>query len=169
MPISGVTGAGNDLATTIPPDGHSPVFYGLCRRAFTMIELIVVIAILGTLAALIIPRVSWMEPPKRILQRSFIEAVDMAKNGFSVRFRIDKDENSGIVPEILIKEEENTESTWKAFEMRWKPEGKEWAFDPELIYFFQDGTCTPAKITWGTYPYVENYLLTVTGYLVENK
>ena len=141
------------------------------RRAFTMIELIVVSALLGLLAVLVIPRVLWEEPPKRILQRAFIEAVDIAKDGASVRFRIDKEENKGaIITEILVKDDEagKAENVWKALKMRWEPAGNAWIFDPEMIYFYQDGVCTPAKIVWGTPPYQENYLLTVTGYLVES-
>jgi hypothetical protein len=139
-----------------------------------MVELIAIVAILGVLVMIITPRMTWMEPPKRILQRAFIEAVDMARDGVSIRFRVDKIDNVGtIIPEILVKEKANEfdmkgESTWKAFEMRWQPTGNGWTFEPEIIYFSQDGICTPAKISWGTSPYDERYLLTVTGYLVEN-
>ena len=167
--MRGAAGEGNTKVKTISPAGLSHTFLGHCRRAFTMIEIIIIVLILGLLAALIIPRMTWMEPPKRVLQRAFIEAVDMARNGVSIRFRVDIDNDRSIVSEILTKDEEKLESTWKAFEMRWKTEGKGWTFNPELIYFFQDGTCTPARISWGAHPYTENYLLTVTGYLFENK
>jgi prepilin-type N-terminal cleavage/methylation domain-containing protein len=150
------------------------VFFNSCRRAFTMIELIVTVAILSTLAALIVPRISWMEPPQRTLQRAFIEAVDLAQSGISIRFRVDKEENIGaIICEVLVKEETTSgferkvERVWKTFDMRWKPTGKEWAFEPEIIYFYQNGMCTTAKITWGKLSYSDNYLLTVTGFLVE--
>jgi len=142
-----------------------------------MVELIVIIAIVGTLAVLVVPHISWIEPPKRVLQRAFIEAVDIARNGTSVRFRIDKEENIGaIIPEVLVRDAEkerdvgkNAEGTWKAFNMQWQPAGKLWVFEPEIIYFSQDGICTPAKITWGRSPYEEKYLLTVTGFLVDDK
>ena len=167
--LHGIASEENVFAMTIQPAGLSHMFLGTCRRAFTMIELIVIVAILGMLAVLVIPRISWMEPPKQVLQRAFIEAVDMARNGVSIRFRVDVENNGSIVTEILTKDKEKMVSTWKAIDMRWKPEGKGWTFNPELIYFFQDGTCTPARITCGTIPYVDNYLLTVTGYLMENK
>ncbi|MCL2767831.1 MAG: hypothetical protein FWE49_03790 [Synergistaceae bacterium] len=140
-----------------------------------MIELIVTAAILSLLAVLVLSRVSWIEPNKRILQRAFIEAGEIAKSGTSIRFRVDNEENRGaFVSEVLVKDEkkevwEKGAVTWKAVDMRWRPDGKEWVFKPEIIYFFQDGMCTPARITWGTHPNVENYLLTVTGYLVEHK
>jgi type II secretory pathway pseudopilin PulG len=136
-----------------------------------MIELIVMIAIVGLLAALISPHISWMEPPQRTLQRAFVEAIDIARSGVSIRFRVDKEENKGaIIAEVLIKEKEKetdvkAESTWKTYTMQWAPTGKAWTFKPEIIYFYQDGMCTPAKIMWGTSPSNEVYLLTVTGYL----
>ncbi|MCL1941393.1 MAG: type II secretion system GspH family protein, partial [Synergistaceae bacterium] len=95
--------------TTIDVDFVQTKFMVLKTRrgAFTMIELIVVVALLGILAVLVVPKVSWMEPPKRVLQRSFIEAGEMARNGLSVRFSVDKKENRGeIIPEVLVKEEE---------------------------------------------------------------
>ena len=145
------------------------------RRAFTMIELIVVIAIIGLLAALISPHVTWMEPPQRTLQRAFLEAIDMAQSGISIRFRVDKEENIGtILVEVLTRGNENEnkfeskpEPVWKAYKIQWQPTGKAWTFEPEIIYIFQNGMCTPAKITWGKIPYSENYLLSVTGHLVE--
>ena len=143
------------------------------RRAFTLIEIILVVALLGTLAMMIVPRALWTEPPKRVLQRALIEAVDIARSGVSVRFRIDKEENIGaVIPEILVKDNEaagNAEGTWKPFKARWELTGNSWTFKPEIIYFFQDGMCTPARITWGTFTNdEEKYLLTVTGYLVED-
>ena len=139
-----------------------------------MIELFVIIAIISVLAALLAPRIAWEEPPRRVLQRALIEAVDTARSGASIRFRIDREGNIGtIIPEILVRDEENefgrrTEATWQPLRMRWEPTGNTWVFDPEIIYFFQDGMSTPARITWGNFPDEENFLLTVTGYLVEH-
>lgn len=143
------------------------------RKAFTMFEIIVVVAIIGILTVIVVPSVVWVEPPQRALQRAFIEAVDTARSGASIRFRVDKEENIGaIIVEVYLKDTENeiggkAESVWKAYQMQWQPTGKEWTFKPEIIYFYQDGMCTPAKIMWGKPPNNENYLLTVTGFLVE--
>ena len=143
------------------------------RRAFTLIEIMVIVAIIAILAVIVTPHALWMEPPQRTLQRAFIEAIDTAKSGATMRFRIDKEENIGaIVVEVYVKERINEfggkeEGAWMAYKMQWEPTGNAWAFKPDIIYFYQDGMCTPAKIMWGKVPYNENYLLTVTGYLVE--
>lgn len=137
------------------------------RKGFTMVELIVIVALLGLLVVVISPRLSWMEPPKRVLQRALLEAVEISRTGASVRFRV---ENSQIVPEILLKGEGNTrEGEWALLKMENPPLGDAWKFEPEIAYFFPDGTSSPAKLTYGTPPEAEIFLLTVTGYLVEAK
>ncbi len=48
------------------------------------------------------------------------------------------------------------------------PENSGWKFEPEIIYFYTDGSCSPAKISWlaeNSYEsQADNYILTVTGY-----
>ncbi|MBR0070086.1 MAG: hypothetical protein IJP97_06290, partial [Synergistaceae bacterium] len=57
---------------------------------------------------------------------------------------------------------------WQNIEMRNLPEGYGWQFDPEVIYFYSDGSCTPARISWAGKNVSERdadeYILTVTGY-----
>lgn len=141
------------------------------RRGFTMVELIVIVAIIGFLIAIVAPRISWTEDPKRVLQRSLLEAVETARKGLSLRFRAEKAAYGGlIVPEIFIKgEKEQLEGRWVELKMQHPPIGSAWKLTPEMLYFFSDGTCTPGRLEYGQPPNNEKFLMTVTGYLVDEK
>lgn len=166
------------------------------KKAFTLIEILLVLAIMGLMAGVAIPRLSfYFEPPAAGLQRVIEEAEDKALSGIPVRLSIKSDSVSRrgyIFAEGLTQREveENSLSAflgtdknkptvleWQQLKMRYLPETGGWRFSPEVIYFYSDGSCTPAKISWenpdapitsSNKP--DEYILTVTGYcmLVNN-
>ena len=49
----------------------SPLFGEVRRRGFTLIEIMIVLTIVGLMAAVLVPRISfYYEPPAALLQRS---------------------------------------------------------------------------------------------------
>ena len=139
------------------------------------------------LASVMLPRISfYFEPPSAVLQRAIEEASDLALSGVPVRFSIKPEGQSKrgeIITEALMKREVPEDSLsaflgtninkpvvleWQNIEMRNLPEGYGWQFDPEVIYFYSDGSCTPARISWAGKNVSERdadeYILTVTGY-----
>ena len=156
------------------------------RSGFTLIEIMLVIAITGTLAGVLLPKMSfYFEPPVSFLQRTIEEAGDKALSGISVRLVLKpgKDSRRGeIEVEALLKKEVAADSLsaflgtnknsnvleWQKIEMSNPPTGDGWFIEPDIIYFYTDGSCTPAKISYLDYGKpesdAENYILTVTGY-----
>ena len=160
------------------------------RKAFTLIEIMIVLVIIGTLAGVMLPRISfYFEPASAVLQRAFEQAGNMALSGTPVRFSVEHGISSArgkIVAEALKKKEEPSDSLstflgtaankptvleWQKLEMRDIPEGEGWQFKPEMIYFYTDGSCSPARITFAPRGVSESeadeYVLTVTGYCVQ--
>jgi prepilin-type N-terminal cleavage/methylation domain-containing protein len=150
------------------------------RSGFTLIEVMLVVAIMAMMATMVLPRSFFsFDPPLRALQRTVQELSDLALDGYSVRLRMeiaDRADRGRVVVEALTKVEDrfnpaNSTLDWKPVAIRHPLEGADWFLDPEVIYFYSDGTCTPARIlradkntriTNG-----ETALLTVTGFLFE--
>lgn len=139
------------------------------------------------LASVMLPRLSFhFEPPSAVLQRAIEEASNLALSGTPVRLSINAERNSNrgeIFPEALKKREVPEDSLsaflgtdvnkpvvleWQDIEMKNLPDGNGWRFEPEVIYFYSDGSCTPARISWAAGNISERdadeYILTVTGY-----
>ena len=157
--------------------------------AFTLIEIIIVLFITGMLASVFLPRISfYFGSQSSVLQRAFEEATDLALSGVSVRFQVKpiRDGRGSIQVQALLKREVPKGSIsafmgtkpseaeileWRNVRLKNALEGENWKFEPPIIYFFNDGSCTPAKISWaapGTSDSrADKYVLTVTGYCVE--
>ena len=157
------------------------------RSGFTLLEIMIVVMITGILASVAIPRISMQfEPYSALLQRAFEEAENMALSGTPVRFSVKTKNNRSrgtITAEALVQKEEPEDSLsaflgtasnkpavfeWQEVEMKSLPDGDGWKFDPKIIHFYTDGSCSPAKISYAPQNVsdfdADEYVLTVTGY-----
>lgn len=157
------------------------------RLAFTLMEIMIVLAVVGLMAAVLLPRLSsWSDPPLTVLQRSVEEAGELAMSGAPVRFVLAPAQEGGARGEIRVeafvrKERDSADLSaflgtarpeddiweWTPVALRHPPYGGAWGMEPETIQFFTDGSCTPARISWGEGRGAETFLLTVTGWCVE--
>ena len=160
------------------------------RKAFTLIEIMIVLVIIGTLAGVMLPRMSfYFESDSAILQKAIEQASNLAMSGTPVRFSVEREMGSGrgvIVAEALMKKEAPEDSLsvflgtnlnrpavleWQEIELKNLPDGDGWRFNPEVIYFYTDGSCSPARIYYASRNVSDNeadeYVLTVTGYCVK--
>ena len=150
-------------------------------------EIMIVVVIFGVMAAAVLPRFSfYTEPTQTLLQRSVDEAENRALAGVSIRFVLKPGEHSRrgeITAEALVKKEpdphslsgflgtskpENEVLEWTPMTLSYPLEGEGWRMEPDIVYFYTDGSCTPARISWLTPGSperdAENFFLTVTGY-----
>ena len=141
------------------------------------------------MASVALPRLSfYVEPRSAVLQRMIEEAGEMALSGTAVRLSVKEEDSThhgAIVAEAYLKRELPEDSLsvflgtagnkpevleWREVKLKNIPSGENWRFDPEVIYFFTDGSCTPARINYAPDGYGNNdeqYILTVTGYCME--
>ena len=159
------------------------------RKGFTLLEIMIVVMIIGMMASVAVPRISMQfEPYSAVLQRAFEEAGNMALSGTPVRLSVKKEtarERGTITAEALRQKEEPQDSLsvflgtaankpvvleWQKLKLKNAPEGDGWKFKPEIIYFYTDGSCSPARISYaprGVSDFdADEYVLTVTGYCV---
>ncbi|MDR1049467.1 MAG: prepilin-type N-terminal cleavage/methylation domain-containing protein [Synergistaceae bacterium] len=154
--------------------------YGGRRKGFTLLEIVVVAAIAALIATLALPRGFFSaDSTFQALNRAVLELSDIALDGYSIRLRMEIAEEADrgrIVAEVLAAAEGARDPArpaleWKPLQTRYPLEGEEWRLEPEIVYFYSDGTCTPARILRAERDVrVENgeaALLTVTGFLFE--
>lgn len=141
------------------------------RTGFTLVELLVVMFILGLLASFLTNNLTWTESPQRILQKSFQELVIRTEQGQVLRVKADLEagEKKGkLITEHYVQGKE--ELVWEEFMLQDAPVGDQWAMTPPIVYFFADGTATPAVILHyhadDSNAEPDKYYLTVTGYVV---
>ncbi len=149
------------------------------RDGFTLIEIMVVVVILGLMAAMIAPRISiYYEPPMTALRRNIDELSNLALSGVSVRIRQDGDPFSKLRGAVTVeafakvsddKQPSRTELAWVPWKPTYPMTGEGWLLEPKIIYFYSDGSCTPARISYGadnaSPSEQDKAILTVTGYL----
>ena len=178
---------------------HSVWRGGAVRKTcpgFTLMEILIVLTIFGLLATVMLPRISfYFEPPSALLQRSIEEAGNMALSGVSIRFVLKPAQSSpgggaggkrgNILVEALLRQEVDSNDlsaflgtararegalAWTPVQLTYPPAGNGWHMEPETVYFYRDGSCTPARISWAGPGVPEReadlFLLTVTGYCV---
>jgi hypothetical protein len=144
---------------------------------------LLVVAIIAMMAAMVLPKgFLFIDPPLRTMQRVITEISDLALSGYSVRLRMEivsgssRNDRGIVVIEALTKVEDRFDP--QKYTMEWQPvqlghtlEGEGWSLEPEIVYFYSDGTCTPARILYADKdtPISEGdtALLTVTGFLFE--
>lgn len=160
------------------------------RRAFTLIEIMIVLVIIGTTAGVMLPRMTFVfEADTAKLQRMAEEAMDRSLTGTPVRLTVElrgASRRGRIIAEGYVQQEAPEDSLsaflgtnvtrepvyeWEAIRLKNIPEGEGWKFEPEVITFYRDGSCTPAQISYvepgEPESSAEEYVLTVTGYCMQ--
>jgi type II secretory pathway pseudopilin PulG len=146
---------------------------------FTLIETVIVVAVIALSITLALPRRFFsIETAFHAMQSAVLEISDLALDGYSIRLRQDtvRESRGRIVAEALVRVDDPFNPAqyaieWKPLQMRYPLEGENWRLEPEIVYFYSDGTCTPARITRANEGARakdgDSMLLTVTGFLFD--
>jgi hypothetical protein len=142
---------------------------------------VIVTAVIALSIALALPRRFFsVETTFRSLQRAVLEISDLALDGYSIRLRLDtaREDRGRIVAEALVRVDNafdpaQSSIEWKPLAMRYPLEGENWRLEPEIVYFYSDGTCTPARIMRADkgirIEEGDSAILTVTGFLFDEE
>jgi hypothetical protein len=146
-----------------------------------MIELMIVVAIMAMTAVMVLPKGMFsFETTFHSVQRAVMELSELALDGFNLRVRMDagRFDRGRVIIEALTKTQDplypdRHTLSWQPVETRERLDGEDWRLEPEIIYFYSDGTCTPARIIRAdrdtNIEQGETALLTVTGFLFQEK
>jgi len=141
-------------------DGRCPVSFR-AGAAFTMIELLIVVAIIGILAAMVVPKLVLPEPsPEFLLGRAILEIQDRVTGEGTFRLRI---ADGRLVAERISREA----AGWKETQLKWLPSAKGWRAESPQCYFFSDGSNTPWVLYLRREERERKFVLSVTGFLTE--
>ena len=151
------------------------------RPGFTLVEIMMVVLVIGLMAAMVVPRVvRYYEPPMTALRRTVEELSDKALVGLSLRMRQETPKEGArrgtIVLEGFAKVPDpvtpgQSTLSWVPVKVGHPPVGDGWRLEPAIVYFYSDGSCTPARFSFAADPEApdteaDKALLTVTGYLM---
>jgi len=142
--------------------------FGCRRKGFTLIELIVTMVLIGTVALLIFPRIGAETGNETILlQRAVYEAMNITSGGTSLRLTVGP--KGRLICEVLETDKDGN-PVWKRGKLKWLPSGEGWESEsghPFLV--FQDGTCTPWSVRFTEKMKKVDYLISVVGHVYETK
>ena len=145
-----------------PPEGLRGKRRKIRRRGFTLVEILVVTALLALLAAVILPRLSFgVSDPHTALQRALWAAVELASGGMPLRLRMAE---GTLVAEVCTPR--SPDAPPGAEEDRWSPvplaeplPGRGWEGEGPCIVG-SDGAVSPWSVTA---PDGTTYVVAVTG------
>ncbi len=152
-----------------PPESSWAKRRKACRKAFTLVELLVVTALLALLAAVILPRFSFgVSDPQTALQRALWAAVELASGGTPLRLRM---ADGALVAEVRLPRSPDVppgvedEERWGPVPLEGALPGSDWSAE-EPCTVGPDGAVSPWTVTG---PEQTVYAVAVTGRVYPQK